>query len=241
MTSVIGSFYALSAQAQNYNYPSNNGNYYGYQAPAKKNTSEFKNFSIGMDYVMGMTTVVDSDFTIDNPLVGGSPYQGKMADFEDSISSLNGNIGWRPFKYFGFEAFYQQSLSDNVTQYQEHYASDPRFAQAEYSVKYKAYGIDALFYLPIASRLELIASAGYANYDFSSEVSFNSYNGTTSDLVKSNNLKMDESTSAVRAGLGAQVKLTERLYVRGMYRYTSIGGEFFDDISEVNLGVRYNF
>lgn len=269
MAGVMSSVYAVSAQAQNYNSYDNGyynyqapevesnytyqapeaesynyqapANNYSYQAPIAKSKADFKNFSIGMDFVVGSTSTTDYSFELDNPLLGGNPYRGKMDDFEDSLNSLNGNIGWRPYRYFGLEAFYQQSLSDNVTKYQEHYAGSDTFAQAEYSVEYKAYGIDALFYWPILSRLELIASAGYAIYDFSAEAKFNAYDGSSADLVRSNVANMDEDTGAFRAGLGAQIKLTEKLYARGMYRYSSIGGDYFDDISEISLGVRYNF
>lgn len=229
----------VPVQAQGYYYPANPTPSYAVQ-PVKR-TPALKHFSLGMDYVVGSLSIIDKDFEIENPLPGGSTYHGKTSNFEDNIDSLNGNIGWRPFKYLGLEAFYQKSLSDNQVKFQEHYASDPRFAQAEYNVKYSAYGIDLVAFIPVLSRLELLATAGVAKYEFKADVKFNAYSDTTANLVSSNPLKMDESKTAFRYGGGAQLWLTERLAFRMMYRYTSIGGTYFDDISEISLGVRYNF
>lgn len=248
-TVVLFGLTATQAQAQSYdpNYPSNvPNNYYsyGYQAQPRKTApaqQAFKNYSIGFDYVLGKTSMANKEFTLDNPLVGGESYTGSTDKFEDSLDSLNFNIGYRPFRYLGFEAFYQQSLSDNQIKYQESYSGDTRFAQAEYDVKYKAYGLDVVGYIPVASRLDLLAAVGIANYDFKAEVKFNAYKNTSMDKYRANSLKMDDSKVAFRFGGGAQVWLSQRLAFRAMYRYTSIGGTYFDDISEIALGLRYNF
>ena len=135
------------AVAQSYNpyYPSNVPN--NYSAPKRSASSrkdDFKKFSIGLDYVITDVTMADHSFSIDSPLLGGTPYSGTLDNFEDSLDTLSGSIGWRPLRYLGFEVFYQQSLSDNQIKYQESYAQDTRFAQAEYEFEYKAYGADAI-------------------------------------------------------------------------------------------------
>lgn len=236
---------AASASAQSYdpNYPSNvPGNYYGYgMQPRKAASPAFKKFSIGFDYVLGSTSMADKDFTLDNPLVGGESYAGNTDKFEDSLDSLNFNLGYRPWKYLGFEFFYQQSLSDNQIKYQESYSGDRRFAQAEYDVKYKAYGLDLIGYIPVATRLDLLAAVGVANYDFEAKVNFNAYKDTSVNKYRANSLKMDDSKVAFRYGGGAQIWLSQRLAFRLMYRFTDIGGDYFDDVSEFSLGLRYNF
>ena len=73
-----------------------------------------------------------------SPLTGGNDYTGSTENFEDKIDVLSGNVGVRPFKYFGVEGFYQQSLSDNQIKYQEHYSGSDKFAQAEYNIRYGA-------------------------------------------------------------------------------------------------------
>ena len=232
------------AVAQSYNpyYPSNVPN--NYSAPKRSASSrkdDFKKFSIGLDYVITDATMANHSFSIDSPLLGGTPYSGTLDNFEDSLDTLSGSIGWRPLRYLGFEVFYQQSLSDNQIKYQESYAQDTRFAQAEYEFEYKAYGADAILYLPVLSRLELLASAGLANYDFQAKVKLNAYNENTANMTASNPLKFDEDKLAFRYGLGAQLFLSERLAFRAMYRYTQIDVDYIDKLSEISLGVRYNF
>ena len=235
--------HSVFAQSYDPYYPSNvPNNYYSYGAQQRRaQTSSFKKFSIGFDYVLGSTSMASQSFTLDNPLVGGESYTGNTDKFEDSIDSLNFNLGFRPWKYLGFEAFYQQSLSDNQIKYQESYSGDSRFAQAEYEVKYKAYGLDAIGYIPLASSFELLATVGVAQYDFDAKVDFNAYKNTSMNKYRANSLKMDDSKFAFRYGGGAQIWLSQRLAFRAMYRYTSIGGDYFDDVSEISLGLRYNF
>lgn len=217
-------------------------NSYGTPKTAQqKNT--FKHFSIGFDYVVGSEGIKSKKTVMDSPLLGGDSYTADTNNFEDSLKSLNGNIGWRPFRYLGFEAFYQQSLSDNAVRHQEHYITTDRFAQAEYTVDYKAYGLDALIYIPAASWLDFIASVGYGFYDFDGEIKLQAYDASSAsdNALGGESLKYSESKGALRYGAGAQIRLSEKLSFRGMYRYTSLGGEIFDDISEISFGVRYNF
>lgn len=226
---------AAPASAQVYN------PYYGTQPRKTAAPAAFKKFSIGLDYVIGSTSMADKAFTLENPLVGGEEYTGNANKLEDSLDSLNVNIGYRPFKYLGFEVFYQQSLSDNQVKYQESYSGDRRFAQAEYEVKYKAYGLDAIGYIPVAAKLDLFATVGVAQYDFEGKVNFNAYKDASTNKYRANSLKMDDSKLAFRYGAGAQIWLSQRLAFRAMYRFTDIGGDYFEDISEISLGLRYNF
>lgn len=245
-TVLLSSAAAFSAAAQSYNpyYPNNvPNNYHSYNTarPAQRRAADFKKFSIGFDYVIGSASVIEQEFTLNNPLPGGQPYTGNTDKFEDSIDSLNVNVGWRPFRYLGFEAFYQHSLSDNQVKYQESYSMDPRFALAEYNLKYTAYGLDAIVYIPVFSKLDILGTVGVANYDFSADADFSSYRDDSNNKIKGNSIKFDESKVGFRYGVGAQVWLSQRLTFRAMYRYSSIGGDFIDDISEVALGLRYNF
>ena len=191
---------AAQAQSYNPNYPSQVGaSYYNSRRPAASSNG-LKKFSIGMDYVIGSTSVTDKNFIMKSPLTGGNDYTGSTENFEDKIDVLSGNVGVRPFKYFGVEGFYQQSLSDNQIKYQESYSGDRRFAQAEYDVKYKAYGLDLIGYIPIATRLDLLAAVGVANYDFEAKVNFNAYKDTSVNKYRANSLKMDDSKVAFRYG-----------------------------------------
>ncbi len=232
-----------NASAQSYNpyYPSNVSNNYGAYSSQQKKTNGHKQFSIGMDYVIGSMGLTNKNITIESPLPGGTAWTTNTDNFDDSLDVINGNIGWRPFRYLGFEAFYQKSLDNNEVKHRESYVDDVRFAQAEYKVDYEAYGLDAIGYVPVSSWLEILGTVGVANYDCSAELNFNAYKENDRNKYSSVPFKQDESKVAFRYGLGAQVWLSQRLTFRAMYRYTEIGGSFFDDISEVALGVRYNF
>lgn len=242
---------ASQAQAQNYNaynaynnssVPQNISYNYSYgSAPKKQNANKY--FTIGLDYVASKTSMNEGTFTLKSPLAGGENYIGQNEQFEDKMDALSGSIGFRPFKYFGLEAYYEQSLSDNKVIHQEHYSSYPLFAQAEYTMKYKAYGLDALIYIPVASRLELIASAGVANYEFEGTAAFRAYRGdsSTGEMVGFAPYKVSESKTIFRYGAGAQFILTKRLNFRIMYHYSQIGGEFVDGLHDLTVGVRYKF
>jgi len=230
------------AQSYNPNYPSNTSyNYTGYNTPQKKQLeNELKKFSIGFDYVFGDLGLVDGNISVENPLPGGASFETKTSSFDTDISSLNGNIGFRPFRYFGIEAFYQKSLENNEVKHRESYAGYTKFAQAEYSMKYEAYGIDALVYIPVTTWLEFLGTVGYAKYEMDAELKFIGYTAN-GKIDRFNPYKINESKSAIRYGAGAQIWLSKRLAFRAMYRYADIGGEFFEDLQEVSLGVRYNF
>ncbi len=235
-----------TAQSYNPNYPSNmsyNYSNYGSQPTPKAKSDDLKHFSIGFDYIFGSAGIADKPISLDNPLLGGDPFETNTSRFDDRVDSLNGNIGFRPFRYLGFEAFYQKSLENTDVQYRESYAQDIRFAQTEYTLKYEAYGIDVLGYIPVTTWLELLGTFGVSKYEFDAELNFNAYRQATGNdnLYKSTNYKINESKTALRYGVGAQVWLSKRLAFRAMYRYADIGGEFFEDIQEISLGVRYNF
>ncbi len=242
---ITASLIAFSSAAQAQVYGTNgNGNYnYYYGTPQKKKISP-QYFTLGLDYVAGMTSMEDGTFTLSSPLPGGSDYTGNNDQFEDSIHSLSGSFGVRPFRYFGLEAYYQQSLSDNEVKHQEHYKDYPLFAQSEYSIKYKAYGLDAIVYLPVATRLELLVSGGIAHYEFDATAKFSAYrnnSGTPEGGYSSAPYKVNENKTIFRYGAGAQIVLTNRLNFRVMYHYSQIGGEFVEGMHDVTVGVRYKF
>ncbi len=240
-TALLSSVTWNTAVAQSYNsaYPSTYSAY-GSQSPKVK-TNDLKHFSIGFDYVIGTAGIADQDITMSSPLPGGADFTTKASNFDDGVDSLNGNIGFRPFRYLGFEAFYQKSLENNDVQHSESYAGYDKFAQAEYSMKYDAYGIDALVYVPVATWFEFLGSVGFAQYEFDAELKLNGYRNDTRDLYRSVPYKINESKTALRYGAGAQIWLSKRLAFRAMYRYADIGGTFLEDIQEISLGVRYNF
>lgn len=245
---VLAATVAFSANAQNYKlgYPSDyraNPAYNYYEQNAAK---EYK-FSIGVDYVMGDVSTTDKAFDILSPLVAsGLPeeyYSAKAENFDDSPDFLNVNFGYKPFKYLGFELFYQQSLPNQEVKYQEHYSADHRYSEAEYDIDYKAYGLDAIGYLPILSRMDLLATIGIAQYDIDGSVKLTAYRYDSSQEWRANSKSVSDSSFALRYGAGVQFWLdkNKRTALRAMYRYTDIGGDYIDDITEIAIGVRRYF
>lgn len=79
---------AAQAQSYNPNYPSQVGaSYYNSRRPAASSNG-LKKFSIGMDYVIGSTSVADKNFIMKSPLTGGNDYTGSTENFEDKIDVL---------------------------------------------------------------------------------------------------------------------------------------------------------
>ena len=235
---IIG--FSKTADAANYNYYNHNQFVANYKERQKY---EFKKFSLGADYVMGKLDFTDKSIDIENPLFSSDEglYSAKASNFDDSLDAMSVNFGYRPWRYLGFELFYQQALSSKGVTRQEHYAGRNRFGLTEYELDYKAYGIDAIAFLPLAERLELIVTAGYAQYSFDAKFDINAYQLSTAAFVKGNSADFSEDIGSFRAGLGLQLRLTDRLSFRAMYRYIPLGGEYIDILNEISAGVRYSF
>ena len=239
---IVGTFLtALSHEAAaDYNYYNHEQFVAEYN---QRQTRPLKKFSIGADYVMGKLDFTDKSIDIANPLYlpDEEIYTARASNFDDSLDSMNVNLGFRPWKYIGIELFYQQALSSKGVVGQEHYAGRDRFGLTEYELDYKAYGIDAVFFLPLNERLELIATAGYAQYSFDANFDINAYQVSSAAFVKGNSADFGEDIGAFRAGVGLQFQLTNRLAFRAMYRYVPLGGEYIDILNEFTIGVRDSF
>ena len=254
-TATLATSFSLAVQAQSYdyNYPAYGGqhNYDTYKtyqqyAYPEKAQNNYK-FSIGLDYVLGDVSSTDQTFDILSPLVAdGLPeeyYTAESEKFDNSPDLLNINFGFKPFKYLGFELFYQQSLPNQEVKYQEHYSADYRYAEAKYDIDYKAYGLDAIGYLPVLSGMDLLATIGIAQYDIDGTVDLTAYRNDSSQKWKSNSHSISDSKFALRYGAGLQFWLdrNKRTALRAMYRFTEIGGDYIDDIKEIAIGVRRYF
>lgn len=158
-----------------------------------------------------------------------NPYVG----VEYGYSFLNGGVDANNFnsgkifvgsqynENFGVEAFYQRTTSDKKAD---------KMGEA-YKVKYEAYGIDALGYLPMGCDQEfsLIGTAGLAYYDFKSKME-----GGKAE---------HDGMWGYRLGAGAEYNVTENVAVRALARYTKLDQRMdnSNDMMEYSLGARYNF
>ncbi len=175
---------------------------------------------IGIDYVYSM-----ADLDVD---VEGED----ISDFyEDKLHAIALSIGFKFNQYFGLEAFYQQSEK-----------ADKKFLRGVIYTenKYKAYGLDAIGYLPIAPQLDLIGSLGVAYYK--AEVKFS---------AEGESLSGSKDKIGFRAGAGFQYNFSDYLAFRLMarYNYVNIKGDFkgadvsykLDNIVDVTAGIRVYF
>ena len=153
-----------------------------------------------------------------------NPYAG----VEYGYSFLNGTgannfnsgkvfVGSQYNENFGVEAFYQLTTSDK---------------KAGDKVKYEAYGIDALGYLPMGceQKVALIGTAGIGYYDFAAKDM-----GDRTD---------NDSTWGYRLGAGAEYNVNDKIAVRALARYTKLDQRVYDasnDMMEYSIGARYNF
>ncbi len=218
-----------------------NSTYYApHKIPAKKER-EFGSVSIGADYVIGYASYTKNDFIIESSLTGGNEFVSNTKDFDRTLNSLSINLGWRPIRHLGVEAFYSTSLGDNKVKYTESYSHFPEFARGEYEVTYKVYGLDLLGFIPINDYIEFIASIGVGKYDAKAKVKIVAYEGDSYNQLRTVDKKFDDSSVAYRIGGGMQIWLSKHLTFRLMVRWTQIGGDFMDYITEVNAGVRYHF
>ena len=131
-------------------------------------------------------------------------------------------VGSQYNQNFGVEAFYQRTTSDKKA---------VKDGPGAYKVKYEAYGIDALGYLPMGcdQDVSLIGTVGLAYYDVKSK-----NEGGKADY---------EGMWGYRMGAGAEYNVTENVAVRALARYTKLDQRLdsANDMMEYSLGARYNF
>ena len=242
----------------NYGYVSNNA-YYAqqapqpdiYQAPAKNNNIPYQNtkntkrrrgvgtFSVGADYVLGYTKYLENEF------VAGNFYRYNTKDFDRKSDALSLNIGWRPLKYLGFEAYYLMSADSEKSEIVNGISAS-RVRTIDQSTSYTSYGFDIIGYYPINDVIELLASIGVGKYDIEGNYVYTAISpsvtdGTIGYVSGQTSKTFKDSVTAYRIGGGFQLWLSRHLAFRLTGRFTSLGGDLADYITEINMGVRYHF
>ncbi len=217
------------------------GTYYAPHQQPKKKQREIGQISVGADYVIGYGSYSNTDFRVESALTDGNDFISDTRDLDRSLNSVSFNLGWRPLRNFGIEAFYSTSLTEKKVAYTESYTHYPEFARGEYEVSYKAFGIDLLGYLPINDYIELIAAVGVGKYDAEAKVKVSAYEDSSHTKLRSTSAIFSDSVMAYRIGGGLQLWLSKHLTFRAMARWTQLSGDFMDYITEINLGVRYHF
>ena len=198
-------------------------------------------FSMGGDYVFGYASFSDTPFRVPSALTDGEDYVSTTRSFDRQLHSVGFNLGFRPLKNIGVEAFYQHSLPHNKVVYTESYSYYPEFARDEYDLTYKVYGVDLLGFMPINDYIELIASIGVGKYDVTAKVKVVAYEDTSYTKLKESSLKLTDSSLAYRIGGGFQFWVSKHVAFRIIGRWTKIDGDVMRYITEINSGIRYHF
>ena len=179
------------------------------------NAIEFKPY-VGLDYVYSDAGMKDNLDEV----------------YESKYDSFKLDFGTKFNKNFGLEVFYQQSGEEDKIHNNIDVLGD--VVDAEISSKFKAYGVDAIGYLPLTDKLEGLGSIGFAKYDFEAEYNIIGYGKTTAD----------EDNLGMRFGLGLQYNITDTVAINGMARYVKLDDsdeDAIEDITEFSVGARYTF
>ncbi len=234
----IATFFALNANAQYYPnstyYPQSSQPIYHKQHKHMLQKSQYHNNMIhkstwnirpviGMDYSYAL---VDSEAKF-----WGENYNSALNDEYNSFAIAG---GIKINKNFGVELFYQQS-SDEKGKY-GYLLPDPLFGIDEIGLKYKAYGIDFIGYIPFHEKFDLIGTIGVAKYEMDTTYSekYVSINGF--EHYKTN--KNDDNIG-FRIGAGIQANVTDNISVRliARYQHTGLNTSFYDN--ECNLDLNH--
>ena len=233
-----------------------NGLYSGYKKGFEQDMRELKNaanaqlrklnyfkYYLGLDYNIGSMSAGSKDVAFDDLILAAGPINVKPDDVLDDQDSLSFVAGARISKYWGLEAFYQQSYDDNTkTSVDTVTLNNPDYhLMNDYTTSFKAYGLDLIGYAPVSPYFDFVGSLGLAQYKFENEALFTSYyvdHTNPADVVKRN---FDEDKIGWRAGIGAQLNIADGVALRAMYRYIYVGGDLVDDLSEVSFGLRFLF
>ncbi len=200
-------------------------------------------YYLGFDYNIGKTSAGSDNLTFDDTIFASSAINVKPGDVIDDQDSLSFVVGARISKYWGLEAFYQQSYDDNtVTQIDNTTLNNINYhLMNEYTTSFKAYGLDLIGYVPFSEYFDVVAAFGVAQYKFDNQATFASYNIDGTQLVDVVSRNFDEDKMGWRAGIGAQVNIADGVALRAMYRYVYVGGDVIDNMNEFSMGLRFLF
>lgn len=161
--------------------------------------------------------------------------------FEKSNKAFSLIAGVKFNQHFGLEAFYQKSGKETKNIYEDEGEDWSEKQKTELS--YAAYGIDAIGYMPVTQEVELLASLGFAQYDFKTKFIDNYSEIEDGEKYSENEVdNKDFDSLGIRIGIGAQYNINEHFALRAMARYIKMDDdEYIKSLTELSLGLRYMF
>lgn len=174
---------------------------------------------------------------IDISGVGISLTDGLDITAEDAFSAITLSAGVKIMDRIALTGFYQFSSEEDKTTYAYSYYLST-FGNYKTTTSFKAYGVDASLYLPVSEKFNFIASAGLGYYDFTLDEEFNSMGSFYSS-------SSSEDHIGARLGIGAEVKLNDRIALSGNLRYVLFDYDddfdYVEDLAEFGLGIKFYF
>lgn len=153
--------------------------------------------------------------------VGGSKADyGYWLDGEDDTFVVsNFNIGAKFNKYFGVELSAQASSEIDIEEFGD--------------LSYSSINADIIGYASVNDKVDLFGLAGIGYYTFDLDMGEN--------ILPDCDTHLQNEEVAFRIGGGIQYNINEKWTMRGAVKYAFIDNDYVDSLTEVTVGVRYNF
>ncbi len=154
----------------------------------------------------------------------GIDYLYAMTDNDYQVHSFSFSGGIKFNQYFGIEAFFQKSLTEAENRYS--------------NMKYVAYGLDFIGYIPLDYRFDLIGTIGIGNTKYSIKEDY-------PDVYSYNKVSKSYDAIGYRIGLGGQYNFNDMVSARFMVRYNFIFNDVdyrsIDSMIDLTAGLRFYF
>ncbi len=152
------------------------------------------------------------------------------------------NVGIKQ-KFWGLEAFYLGNNAENEKAIKYNGNTGNGLENAEFSTEMYAVGLDALGYVALGEKFNIIGSVGYGMYFYEEEIDFPDQ-VFGSGKVDTPDINHTQTAHGIRIGAGAMYEFFPKLSARAMVRYTLVEMGSYEKYSNplaVTLGLRYTF
>lgn len=199
------------------------------------NANEIKPY-IGIGYQMS-----NINYNTENVQIRDGNISADLGDyFEDNLANFNLFAGFKVQDYLSLEIGYfsskEEVKSNNSTGLFWDSTSNPLTTNSK--SKLQIINFDAIYNhkLDYSNKFNFLALAGLSKIDFDTQIDYLD-NGSTRDSFSD-----DQDGYGLNLGLGLEVNIYKNISLRGLIKYTTVNGiDYFDDLINYNLGVKYQF
>jgi len=210
------------------------------------NANEIKPY-IGIGYQMSNIRYGSSDLNI-----SGSSVRFDLENhYEKELSNFNLFAGFKMNKNLAIEiGYFKSKEEDKKSSYTSNccywwdinlntsFDAGEETLDATSASKLQIINIDAIYNYPInyINGFNFLALAGISKVDFDTKINF---------LVNDSELSSgsdDQNGYGLNLGLGLEANIYQNISLRGLIKYTTVNGiDYFDDLVNYSLGVKYQF